>query len=380
MKIIFINHSCGRTGAPLVLLYFIQWLKESHPEIHFDILSLSGGPLEKDFDMLTRNHFKPFKKKILLRRILRFVLRKLNFLKLNKNDIYNYQLKNLSKREYDIIYQNTVVGLETSSELKRLYKKSKLILHLHELEETISHFSPNFYELKNSIDFTICASDKVRCNLINNYKINKNNCSTVYEFSNIEQYEKLPKELKEDKIVIVGAGYVSLRKGVDLFLQTIKILEDLEESLILEFQWLGEMNSKESLYYEDLLEELNIRSQVSFIGQLENPIPFYNKADIFLMTSREDPFPLVCIEAANSGLPIFCFNNTTGTQEIINDLDFLIAPQFRTDILAIKIMSLLNNPQLYTEVSKEMIIRFSQFNISNQSEKLYKIIINEGSN
>lgn len=62
MKILFINHSCSRTGAPLVLLYFIQWLKEKHPEVQFDILSLGAGPLERDFDKLTTNHFKPFKK------------------------------------------------------------------------------------------------------------------------------------------------------------------------------------------------------------------------------------------------------------------------------------------------------------------------------
>jgi glycosyltransferase involved in cell wall biosynthesis len=37
------------------------------------------------------------------------------------------------------------------------------------------------------------------------------------------------------------------------------------------------------------------------------------------MTSREDPFPLVCIECGMLGKPIICFDSATGTEEIIKE-------------------------------------------------------------
>lgn len=375
MKILFINHSCSRTGAPLVLLYFIQWLKEKHPEVQFDILSLGAGPLERDFDKLTTNHFKPFKKERLLIRILRFSLRKLKILKLNKNYIYNYQLTRYSKNNYDIIYQNTVVGLETSSEIKQLHNKSKLILHLHELEETITHFSPNFKNFKKTIDFVICASDKVRLNLIKKRDFFPDKCKTIYEFSNLGKYSQTPKTIDNHRIVVAGAGFVSFRKGVDLFLKTAKEIENLTEEFVFDFQWLGEFPAQERAYYKKLIKVLNFKNQVKFLGQLEDPLSFYNSIDLFLMTSREDPFPLVCIEAANSGVPIFCFDNATGTQEVINDLEYLVAPSFDTKELAKKVVFLIKEQSLYNNTSIEAIKRFSKFNIENQSEKIYKALV-----
>ena len=53
-----------------------------------------------------------------------------------------------------------------------------------------------------------------------------------------------------------------------------------------------------------------------------NLLPF----DIFALTSREDPFPLVCMEAASQACPIICFEQGGGMPEFVrDDAGFVVA-------------------------------------------------------
>ncbi len=46
---------------------------------------------------------------------------------------------------------------------------------------------------------------------------------------------------------------------------------------------------------------------------------FYESIDILLLLSREDPYPLVTLEAANFSVPTICFKNAGGIQEFIEE-------------------------------------------------------------
>src|SRR5688572_7423069 len=48
-EILFIGHDAGRSGAPIVLLHLMRWLKKRHPELDMDLLLLRGGVLEKSY-------------------------------------------------------------------------------------------------------------------------------------------------------------------------------------------------------------------------------------------------------------------------------------------------------------------------------------------
>jgi glycosyltransferase involved in cell wall biosynthesis len=45
----------------------------------------------------------------------------------------------------------------------------------------------------------------------------------------------------------------------------------------------------------------------------------YCAMDAFALTSREDPFPLVVLEAADHGLPTLCFQDGGGANEFVRD-------------------------------------------------------------
>ena len=46
---------------------------------------------------------------------------------------------------------------------------------------------------------------------------------------------------------------------------------------------------------------------VHFLGVHKDPFQLFAALDIFLLTSRKDPFPLVMLENATAGKPIVCF-------------------------------------------------------------------------
>ncbi len=57
MKVLFITHDASRSGAPMVLLHLMRWLKANQPEITFDILFVKRGVMERDFKALSIESF-----------------------------------------------------------------------------------------------------------------------------------------------------------------------------------------------------------------------------------------------------------------------------------------------------------------------------------
>jgi glycosyltransferase involved in cell wall biosynthesis len=67
-------------------------------------------------------------------------------------------------------------------------------------------------------------------------------------------------------------------------------------------------------------------------------VEIINASDVFLVSSREDPFPLVVLEAALSEKPILGFKNTGGADEFIDEtcgskVDYLDVAQMSSEIL-----------------------------------------------
>lgn len=371
MKILFVNHSCSRTGAPYVLLYFLQWLKDSAKDIEFDVVSLGDGPLEGAFDEVANYHYKPFVKKNLFYRIIRFFLRKVRIIKLYNDTFYDYELNQIVKKNYDIIYHNTVDKIQISTLIKDWQRGMKLIVHIHELEHVIQTTTPNLMQYILDIDKIITCSKLVQLNLQRNWNVKDSDC--IYEFS--KKMVVTSERIQKDKILIGGSGFVSERKGVDLFIQVAyQILQQISSVHEIEFKWIGAISNVQENQYNSLLNDLGLVDYFTFSGEYSDVNSFYKEADIFLMTSREDPFPLVCIEAGSYGIPIFLFDGATGTQEVMTDLEYLISPQFDTKDMANKVIALINNHELYKSTSAEMIKRFSQFTIENQSQQLLKVI------
>ena len=123
---------------------------------------------------------------------------------------------------------------------------------------------------------------------------------------------KLPGNVK----IVLNTGYADLRKGVDLFLGLARETARLDPNV--HFVWVGAVDPAVNTWIvEDVRRGRT--TNVHFIGYTENVGAIFNGADLFFLTSREDPFPSVVLEALAVGMPVGAFDSGGGYVDLIRD-------------------------------------------------------------
>lgn len=370
-KIIFISNNATRTGAPYVLLLFLKWLKKENKNIEIDVLFLEGGDLLEDFKDVANvcyNYSDILIRKSFGNRLYSYLLRKTN----KTNTRKNRYIKKIASQQYDIIYANTIASVSFATLLKKQYaNQPKLIAHIHELNTTIREYLPNFNEHISHIDLFISVSKLVTEHLNKDWHINPSQNHLIYAFSDKEAL----KEEGEKMVFQVGAsGMVSSRKGDDLFIQVANYIKVRHPEIKIKFTWVGQIYDKQRNVIEADLEKANLKDTVFFVGEQSNPEKYYKNFDVFLMTSREDPFPLVCIEVGRLGIPIICFEKATGTAEILVDGGGFIVPYLDIVAMAEKVILYYNDNALRNKDGIMNKVKFSEFTAANMGEEIYNCI------
>ncbi|GHE20547.1 hypothetical protein GCM10017767_10680 [Halomonas urumqiensis] len=144
--------------------------------------------------------------------------------------------------------------------------------------------------------------------------------------------------LEDDSIIIAGAGHVQPRKGVDWFLQTCyymkKILHKQGDPRAnkLQFVWLGggyeEDDVHVSVWLRTYIKQSGIEKQCHFPGAVHDVRAALMDADIFLLSSRLDPFPNVAVDALNADCALAVFKGASGISDFVKEHDgrFVEAP------------------------------------------------------
>ncbi len=118
-----------------------------------------------------------------------------------------------------------------------------------------------------------------------------------------------------DAKLVLNVGYGDLRKGFDLFIRTAKTVAKHRHDVY--FVWVGKVLSKGPDV--DSLDGGGRRNndKVMAVGQQEDVSRYYAAADVFFLSSREDPYPSVVLEAMAAGLPVLGFAGATGCEDLI---------------------------------------------------------------
>ena len=123
-------------------------------------------------------------------------------------------------------------------------------------------------------------------------------------------------------MVILGAGYVHLRKGVDLFIACAKRVSEMMPKRRFRFVWIGDGFDPEhdvaySVYLEDQVNRSNLGETLAILKAVADIESAYLESDILFLSSRLDPLPLVSMDALYHGRPVVCFESTTGIAEYL---------------------------------------------------------------
>ena len=121
--------------------------------------------------------------------------------------------------------------------------------------------------------------------------------------------------LPDNARITLGAGYADHRKGVDTFIQWGVALAALRPDV--HSVWIGKIDPLMQPACAELLEATgDLAGNIHFPGFVEDTEEFYAAADLYALTSREDPFPSTALEALAGGAPVIMAAGTGGIEDL----------------------------------------------------------------
>lgn len=352
------------------------------------LLLLGGGVLEKDFEQICPVSKYPQEAINASANFSDKVLKKFGLKDNNPSLKAKETLRaKLLSENFDCIYTNTIATAWVMPELLS-YLKAPLITHIHELEFSIQLYSSaenRDFLFKNATRLIAC-SQAVADNIIRNHHFPAGKVEVIHSFVNNSDVLKRASlsnradirkkyNISEKSFLIGGCGNAEWRKGLDIFTLLAKNVLNISDENI-HFAWVGV--KKEGEYYEQVIFDatrMGVKDKITFIEPTPEAVELINCFDIFTVVSREDPFPLVMLEAALLQRTIFGFEKTGGCSEFVEQDAGQLFPYL--DILAMA-QAIIKYKENYNDDwgkrAKEKVL--TQYSFENSILKIEKLLEN----
>ena len=231
-----------------------------------------------------------------------------------------FQFKKILKKESP---DWTISFLETANLINVLSTKRAIISTRTLLSDVCKGFYGKIYGvlvkvLYNKAARIIVVSETVKDDLIKNFWVKKEKIEVIYNPIDVKKIQKLAQEevqhpwFKEKTPIVISSGRLVKAKGQwHLIRAFLEVRKQIPCRLVI----LGEGELRK--YLEKLARELNLESDVLFLGWQKNPFKFLAKSDIFVLTSLREGFPNALVEAMTCGLPVISSDCRSGPREIL---------------------------------------------------------------
>ncbi len=152
------------------------------------------------------------------------------------------------------------------------------------------------------------------------------------------------------KTPVIGTmGRLHINKAYDTLLRAAKKLKEKKVSFKLIIG--GDGPEKENLL--DLCHKLNLDKSVSFIGWIKDKEDFYDKIDVFCLSSRTEPFGTVVLEAMVRSCPVVSTCCAGPKEMIVSGETGLICPIDDVEKMAEALEYMIKNPQKALEMGQK---------------------------
>ena len=175
---------------------------------------------------------------------------------------------------------------------------------------------------------------------------------------------------------VLAVGTQSYNKGYDLLINAWEIVNKKCPDWKLKIY--GKKNS--TLGFEKFAEDKRLSNSITFYSPIKDIYKEYEKASIFVLSSRTEGFGMVLIEAMSFGTPCVAFNCPHGPSDIIkNNEDGLLVNNYDVIDFANKIIKLIENENIRTSMGKKALYNIKRYSIENiikNWEDLFKKVVN----
>ncbi|MBH9966618.1 glycosyltransferase family 4 protein [[Bacillus] enclensis] len=189
-------------------------------------------------------------------------------------------------------------------------------------------------------DHLLAISDRFK-NILTGFGIPSKRVSTI--LNGIDFDKKLPDPYERKELGLTGEDFVVIMvarlepvKGHKIALQAMKKVKLAHQGKV-RLLLVGDGQQKEVL--EKYAAELGLEKVVNFLGHRNDVEKIYPAADLAILTSYSESFPLVLLEAARAGVPVIT-TDVGGVDKLIPDEKYgWIIPVENPDSLADRITS-----------------------------------------
>ena len=339
-RIVLVGHDAHSHGAQTLLLYMARMLVR---ELGFqvDVVLLGGGSLLSEYRAVADVHL------------------------LSGDRDIKAEGKRLAKRLYaegirSAIANTTVSGIFAAILKRQGFSVASLI---HELPGVIEQYrlQAHVAEIAENIDPVVFAAQHVMDGFQQFSKLSEGQgrirSQGLYKKNPIhgEEQVKMARHrlrkrfgLPDDALIVLGVGYADHRKGIDLFVETgTRVIREIDTAF---FIWLGHFDLSLKPEIDATILRAGLSDRFIFPGLEADTRDYYAGADVYALTSREDPFPSVVMESLDAALPVVAFDGAGGFSELLDRGCGLLVPAFDTAAYARAVVNLLNDADKAAEI------------------------------
>lgn len=360
-KILFVSHDANRAGSQLLLLQLLRLLKDRGVPMH--LLLCSGGELEQEFEeviSITRLYQidkvapTPFTGKLLKKVNLYKLYEERSVQRVNERIAAELELQNIG-----LVFINSIANSGVYHDFLTFLHHLPLVLFVHELGMSVKIYTHekhlNF--LLKKTDHLIAVSHAVANYYVKKYNFPEKHVSTftLIDHDHIDQklksiqHDLLEKtyRIPEDAIVVGGCGNAEWRKGNDIFNWIAKRVIHKTTPLPVYFVWIG-AGPQHEIYelIESDIRLMGLSDRIILVPPTAHALDYINRFDILLLSSREDPYPLVVMEAALQEIPVVCFEDAGGAPELIESDAGFVVPYMDISAASEAIIQLVLDPSM----------------------------------
>lgn len=138
----------------------------------------------------------------------------------------------------------------------------------------------------------------------------KENLRLIYNPLDPPKFQGLAKE----KWILWVGGLVAV-KGPEYLAETAKVVLSAHP----DWQWIVLGEGEERAFLEQFIAREHLEGRLVLMGAVTDVAQYYERAQIFALTSRSEGLPMCLLEAKSFRLPCVSFDIRTGPSEIIRD-------------------------------------------------------------
>ncbi|WP_173568909.1 glycosyltransferase family 4 protein [Acetobacter conturbans] len=258
--------------------------------------------------------------------------------------------KILKAEKPDIVHSHMMTGAGLAALFRKLRFPFRTVSTVHNVYQ-------KSFRIMCLSDLIVCLSDRVRQQISAGHR--NANRMIVIENGVIGSPRRADpatvEPLKLDRPAIITIGGVCERKGADIFLDAMEQLGRTD----IHVYWIGNKDWPE---FETRLNASSMRDNFHLVGFEGEPLRYLKGADLFVLASRRETFPLSILEAKEAGLPIICSDVDGNADAVREGKEGLLVSVGSSEKLAAAISKVLSSPELASslaEASRESCVRYS---------------------